>query len=123
MSTRKPTPSPCVQQCRLDAAGQTCQGCRRTLDEIANWSHFGEAEKQAVWARLLALPPAVGAKYCQGCGAAFRCGEGGQDGACWCGDLPPVLPLLPAGGDCLCPDCLRETLRQAYATRGLPAPF
>lgn len=123
MSESKPTPSPCIKQCRLDDAGQTCLGCRRTLDEIAGWSHFGEAEKQAVWARLLALPREAAGKCCHRCGATFRCGEGGQDGGCWCGELPPVLPLLPAGGDCLCPPCLRETLRQAYAARGLPAPF
>jgi predicted Fe-S protein YdhL (DUF1289 family) len=28
--------SPCVRTCRIDADG-FCQGCRRTLDEIARW--------------------------------------------------------------------------------------
>jgi uncharacterized protein len=29
--------SPCIDICRLDAKG-VCVGCRRTLDEIAEWS-------------------------------------------------------------------------------------
>nr|WP_294866645.1 cysteine-rich CWC family protein [uncultured Pseudogulbenkiania sp.] len=123
MSTSKPIPSPCIQQCRLDDAGQSCRGCRRTLDEIAGWSGFDEMQKQAVWVRLQALPLPVVGKHCQRCGAAFRCGEGGPDGGCWCSALPAVLPLVPSGGDCLCPSCLRDTLRQAYAARGLSAPF
>ncbi|MBE0462397.1 MAG: DUF1289 domain-containing protein [Halomonadaceae bacterium] len=43
--------SPCIQHCQLDPAN-TCQGCGRTLDEIAYWSQMTEAEKAPVWERL-----------------------------------------------------------------------
>ncbi|WP_035054647.1 cysteine-rich CWC family protein [Andreprevotia chitinilytica] len=104
-----PVPSPCIGQCALDA-GQTCTGCRRTIDEIAAWSQMSEAGKFAVWQRLLALPMVVKAKACSRCGSSFSCGTGGEAGGCWCADLPHELPISGAG-DCLCPTCLRLQLQ------------
>ncbi len=45
-------PSPCVSVCRIDAATGWCEGCLRTIDEIAHWGLFSDAEKLAVWAEL-----------------------------------------------------------------------
>ena len=42
-------PSPCVSVCRLDAAGALCEGCYRTLDEIAAWSRMRDEAKREVW--------------------------------------------------------------------------
>jgi predicted Fe-S protein YdhL (DUF1289 family) len=36
--------SPCVGICSVDAHGN-CEGCLRTLDEIARWSTMGDAER------------------------------------------------------------------------------
>ncbi len=47
-----PTPSPCINICRIDAGTNRCLGCRRTLDEIAAWSRMDDAGKRAVWAKL-----------------------------------------------------------------------
>jgi hypothetical protein len=44
-------PSPCVNVCRLDAQG-LCIGCRRTLDEIAEWSRAGEARRREILREL-----------------------------------------------------------------------
>ena len=44
--------SPCVDVCRMDPATGFCLGCRRTLDEIAGWRDFSNAEKRAVLARI-----------------------------------------------------------------------
>jgi uncharacterized protein len=46
---------------------------------------------------------------CARCGTAFECGSGGSEGgACWCMDEDYRLPMPDAaGGDCLCPNCLR----------------
>lgn len=44
--------SPCIDICRMDAAAGFCQGCRRTLDEIAGWRDFSATEKRAVLARI-----------------------------------------------------------------------
>jgi uncharacterized protein len=39
--------SPCVDICRLDAKG-VCVGCRRTLEEIAEWSRASEARRREI---------------------------------------------------------------------------
>jgi uncharacterized protein len=44
-----PVPSPCINVCRMNAATGWCDGCLRTIDEIANWSLLDDAEKRAVW--------------------------------------------------------------------------
>ncbi|HEY1313490.1 MAG TPA: DUF1289 domain-containing protein [Steroidobacteraceae bacterium] len=40
-------PSPCIDVCRLDTQG-LCVGCRRTLNEIAEWSTAGEARQREI---------------------------------------------------------------------------
>ena len=49
---RAGVPSPCTNVCRIDAATGWCEGCLRTLDEIAAWSSLDDAAKRVVWARL-----------------------------------------------------------------------
>lgn len=49
--------SPCVDICRMDAASGYCEGCRRSLEEIAGWSGYSPAEKRAVLAQLPARRP------------------------------------------------------------------
>ena len=44
--------SPCVAICQMDAAGQLCTGCLRTLDEITAWRNLDAPEKLAVWALI-----------------------------------------------------------------------
>lgn len=45
-------PSPCVSVCHMDPATGWCEGCLRTIDEIAHWGLFDDGEKLAVWAEL-----------------------------------------------------------------------
>jgi hypothetical protein len=45
-------PSPCVNVCRMNEATRLCEGCFRTLDEIACWSGYTREEKLAVRAKL-----------------------------------------------------------------------
>lgn len=64
--TSPPVPSPCVNVCRMDETTGLCEGCRRTLDEIATWSLLDDGEKRAVWRQLpqrraaLATPASTG---------------------------------------------------------------
>ncbi len=44
-------PSPCINVCRMSAATGLCEGCFRTLDEIACWSGYTREEKVAVGAQ------------------------------------------------------------------------
>ena len=58
MSTRPaasvPTPlggvaSPCINVCRMDAGTGWCEGCLRTIDEIAAWGAMADDDKRAIW--------------------------------------------------------------------------
>jgi uncharacterized protein len=43
--------SPCVGTCRLNAQ-ELCVGCRRTLDEIAEWPRASEARRREILREL-----------------------------------------------------------------------
>lgn len=43
--------SPCIGVCVIDEEG-LCEGCARTLDEVAGWLAMGEARRDAVMAEL-----------------------------------------------------------------------
>jgi hypothetical protein len=44
--------SPCVGVCALDPRTGWCEGCLRTIDEIAAWGALDDATKRAIWKRL-----------------------------------------------------------------------
>lgn len=44
--------TPCIQICVIDPASGLCEGCYRTLQEIADWSRLSEAERLAIMASL-----------------------------------------------------------------------
>jgi hypothetical protein len=46
-----PIESPCRQICRLGDDGR-CDGCGRTLDEVARWSSLAPAERRVVMQRV-----------------------------------------------------------------------
>ncbi|MCZ7566353.1 MAG: DUF1289 domain-containing protein [Burkholderiales bacterium] len=43
-----PVASPCIDICRMDPASGLCEGCLRTLDEIACWAGMSNDDKRAV---------------------------------------------------------------------------
>lgn len=47
-----PVASPCINICRMDEGSGWCEGCLRTLDEIAAWGGLPDAERRAVLQRL-----------------------------------------------------------------------
>jgi predicted Fe-S protein YdhL (DUF1289 family) len=48
----------------MDAKTGWCEGCLRTLDEIAAWSTMGDEDKRRVWALLPARRAQAEAKAC-----------------------------------------------------------
>lgn len=42
-------PSPCLSVCRMDPTTDFCEGCFRTINEIAAWGRMGDDEKRRVW--------------------------------------------------------------------------
>jgi predicted Fe-S protein YdhL (DUF1289 family) len=57
-----PVPSPCTSVCRMDPRSGWCEGCLRTLDEIAAWSTMGDEDKRCVWDQLPARRAATDAR-------------------------------------------------------------
>ena len=45
-------PSPCINICRMNPATGWCEGCLRTLDEIAAWGALDDGGKRRVWVVL-----------------------------------------------------------------------
>jgi predicted Fe-S protein YdhL (DUF1289 family) len=56
-------PSPCIDVCRIDPLTGWCEGCLRTLDEIAAWSGLDNPQKRAVWKELPARRVALAAAH------------------------------------------------------------
>lgn len=58
MAARAPTgdaasvPSPCIDLCRMNRETGFCEGCWRTMDEIAAWGMASERDKREVWVRI-----------------------------------------------------------------------
>ena len=53
MNPEPDVPSPCNNVCRMNPDTGLCEGCFRTLDEIAAWSGMSAEEKRAVLTLLL----------------------------------------------------------------------
>ena len=58
MDASQPTPrraaiTPCIKVCMVDGQSGLCLGCFRTLPEIARWSRYTDAEREAI---MQALP-------------------------------------------------------------------
>ncbi len=47
-----PVPSPCSSVCKMAEASGLCEGCLRTLDEIAGWGALDEAGKRKIWLNI-----------------------------------------------------------------------
>jgi predicted Fe-S protein YdhL (DUF1289 family) len=47
-----PVPSPCISVCRMDPVTGWCEGCARTIEEIAQWSGMSDEARRRVWAQI-----------------------------------------------------------------------
>jgi len=45
-------PSPCNNVCRINTVSGFCDGCQRSIDEIAHWARLGDEAKRAIWREL-----------------------------------------------------------------------
>jgi hypothetical protein len=44
--------SPCIDVCRMDAQSGLCEGCLRTIDEIAGWAAAPDEQKRLILAAV-----------------------------------------------------------------------
>lgn len=49
----RPVRSPCISVCRIDPDDGLCEGCSRTIDEIAAWGTMTDDDRLAVWSRIV----------------------------------------------------------------------
>lgn len=47
-----PVGSPCISICQMNAATGLCDGCLRTIGEIAAWGGMTEAQRRECWQQL-----------------------------------------------------------------------
>jgi uncharacterized protein len=47
-----PVPSPCISVCRMDPGTGWCEGCSRTIEEIAQWSGMSDEARRRVWTQI-----------------------------------------------------------------------
>ena len=47
-----PIKTPCIKVCVVDGESGLCMGCYRRLNEVAAWSRFTDAERDAILAEL-----------------------------------------------------------------------
>lgn len=69
--------TPCIKVCVIDPASKLCEGCGRTLAEIAQWGRLSEAERLAIMAALperLAEPNAARTVIASGATQSRRTG-------------------------------------------------
>ncbi|MDQ8755928.1 DUF1289 domain-containing protein [Sphingosinicella sp. LHD-64] len=57
--SKEAVPSPCILVCTLDPGTDTCTGCGRTLDEIAEWASAPRARQLEIVADAAARLAAI----------------------------------------------------------------
>lgn len=49
----RPVRSPCISVCRIDPASGLCDGCQRTIEEIAAWGAMSDERRLSTWASIV----------------------------------------------------------------------
>lgn len=44
--------TPCIQICKIKPDTKLCEGCKRTLEEIANWSNYNDDQRRLIMEQL-----------------------------------------------------------------------
>lgn len=49
--------SPCISVCRINRRSRLCEGCRRSMSEIADWLELSDDQKREIIADLATRDP------------------------------------------------------------------
>ncbi len=52
MTATEEVPSPCISVCRMNPQSCLCEGCLRSIEEIAQWGNAGDEFKQTILQRI-----------------------------------------------------------------------
>ncbi|QIJ85949.1 DUF1289 domain-containing protein [Vibrio coralliilyticus OCN008] len=96
--------TPCIAACKNN--GGICSGCHRTIDEIVNWRHLSDDERDTV---MDALQGSTTSHTCPSCGEPAQCDISAGKDTCWCFSLEKRdTSSLPSNESCLCRKCLNQ---------------
>ncbi|MCW8334778.1 DUF1289 domain-containing protein [Vibrio sp. SCSIO 43135] len=94
--------TPCIAACKNN--GGICQGCHRTIDEIVQWQHVTEQERDEVMAELTKQKQT---HLCQSCGEPAWCDISAGKSTCWCFNVEQRdTSSLVNSDQCICRKCL-----------------
>jgi predicted Fe-S protein YdhL (DUF1289 family) len=48
--------TPCIKVCVIDTRTRLCEGCGRSIDEIAAWSSYSNEDRRRIMAELPGRP-------------------------------------------------------------------
>ncbi|MCG9576260.1 cysteine-rich CWC family protein [Vibrio tubiashii] len=96
--------TPCIAACKNNDG--ICSGCHRTMDEIVNWRHLSDQERDQVMANLSGK---TSTHNCPSCHQPAQCDISQGKSTCWCFEIEKRdTSDLPKTGTCLCRKCLSK---------------
>ncbi|ELK2034527.1 cysteine-rich CWC family protein [Vibrio vulnificus] len=95
--------TPCVAACKNNDG--ICEGCLRTVTEIANWSRLNDLQREEIMAQL---DGRTATHECPSCTKPTQCDIAQGKTHCWCFDLEEREVSVSSKGLCLCRRCLEK---------------
>ena len=94
--------TPCKAACKNE--GGMCSGCQRTMDEIVQWQHFSDEERDE---KMAVLSGEKTTHTCPTCGQGAHCDIAEGKDTCWCFELEKRdTSSIEKSGQCMCRHCL-----------------
>ncbi|UUM32704.1 DUF1289 domain-containing protein [Vibrio japonicus] len=96
--------SPCVAACKNN--GGICSGCHRTMDEISQWRHLSDEQRDSA---MNTLAGKEATHQCPSCDNNAVCDISLGKETCWCFELEERdTSTLQKSNTCLCRKCLSK---------------
>ncbi|MFM2588063.1 cysteine-rich CWC family protein [Vibrio sp. TBV020] len=96
--------TPCIAACKNNDG--ICSGCHRTMDEIVNWRHLTDDERDQIIEKLSGTQSS---HTCPSCQEPAHCDISQGKSTCWCFELDKRDTSTLASSDvCLCRKCLSK---------------
>ncbi|GAD66743.1 hypothetical protein VPR01S_05_00380 [Vibrio proteolyticus NBRC 13287] len=94
--------SPCIAACKNQ--GGICLGCNRTMEEIIQWRHLSDDQRDTI---IDSLQGKITSHQCPSCGQNAQCDIAAGKNHCWCFELEQRDTSSMENNDqCLCRKCL-----------------
>ncbi|NVD08987.1 DUF1289 domain-containing protein [Vibrio sp. JPW-9-11-11] len=96
--------TPCIAACKNNDG--ICSGCHRTMNEISQWRHFSDQQRDTIIAHI---ERKQATHQCPSCQAPAQCDLSQGKQTCWCFDVEQRdTRQLSSEKSCLCRQCLSK---------------